>query len=211
MSPGRHKRAPRLRQKANGKQMKKIVVASREEALALITSGTNPMLVFSDEAPYGYKKDGSIAGRRGRKALSADTVAARAAAAALKPPTARAKTGPLVRTADAPHGTKKDGTPMLKRGRPTREVSAANRAAAAVNREARKAERDKLKADRKAARLAGKVTPLALVAPEPPATPEPAPTVEVEAGETQITLIDVRTAEAMEPAAAESFTEALAS
>ena len=154
-------------------QMKKIVVATREEALALIAGGTNSMLVFSDEAPYGYKKDGTPAGRRGRHALPADVVAAREAAKAAKAATGRAKPGPIVRTAEAPFGMKKDGTPMLKRGRPSREEQAAKKAAKAALREQKRIARAEKKAAREAARAAAAAAPLAPVA-EVPAVEAPA-------------------------------------
>lgn len=93
---------------------KKIVVENREAALALIAAGTNSMLIFSAEAPHGYKKDGTPSAPRGRKALNPEIKAAREEKARNS---TRKKPGPIVRTADAPYGVKADGTPMLKRGR----------------------------------------------------------------------------------------------
>ena len=113
-------------------KMNKIVVATREEALALIASGTNSMLVFSPEAPNGYKKDGTVAGRRGRKPLAEEVVAARAAVAAEKALSPKGKLGPIVRTPEFPNGMKRDGTPMLKRGRPSKEAVALRTVAVAA-------------------------------------------------------------------------------
>lgn len=126
--------------------MKKIVVASREEALALIAGGTNSMLVFSEEAPYGYKKDGTPAGRRGRHAVSEEVRAAREAeraARAAERTTARPKTGPVLRTEEAPFGVKKDGTPMKKRGRPAKvQVATAEPLQAVATEESASSETD---------------------------------------------------------------------
>lgn len=141
-----------MKKKVENIQMKKIVVTSREEALKLISEGMNSMLVFSKEAPHGYKKDGTPAAPRGRKRLSEEVKMARKVTK-----TVRAKTGPVVRTLEAPHGVKKDGTPMLKRGRPTREQAEANRAAKAAKREVQRALRKAAKAERKAFREAMKM------------------------------------------------------
>ena len=100
---------------------KKIVVADRAEAMKLIESGTNSMLIFSEEAPHGYKKDGTPAAPRGRKPLDPAIKAAREAKSAAS---GRKKPGPIVRTPEAPFGLKADGTPMKKRGRPRKEVAA---------------------------------------------------------------------------------------
>jgi hypothetical protein len=94
---------------------KKIVVENHSEAMKLIESGVNSMMIFSKEAPYGYKKDGTPAARRGRKPLDPAIKAAREEKSATS---GRKKSGPIVRTAEAPYGVKKDGTPMKKRGRP---------------------------------------------------------------------------------------------
>ncbi len=96
---------------------KKIVVENRSEALKLIESGINSMLIFSEEAPHGYKKDGTPAAPRGRKPLDPAVKAAREAKSAAS---GRKKPGPIVRTEDAPFGVKADGTPMKKRGRPSK-------------------------------------------------------------------------------------------
>jgi hypothetical protein len=152
-------------------QMKKVVVASREEALKLIGEGVNSMLVFSDEAPHGYKKDGTPAAPRGRKPLTEETKAARLAKAEEKAAASgkvRVKTGPLVRTPDAPFGVKKDGTPMLKRGRPTKDVAVARKAAASAEREARRLAREEARAERKAARAEAKATKAVEAAAVPP-------------------------------------------
>lgn len=91
--------------------MKKIVVSSKEEALKLISEGVNSMLIFSPEAQHGYKKDGSIAGKRGRKPLLEEIKISR-----------EKKVNHIVITPNAPHGIKKDGNPMKKRGRPSKEL-----------------------------------------------------------------------------------------
>ena len=99
--------------------MSKTFVQTRDEALALIQQGMNPIMVASVEAPFGYKKDGTPADKRGRKPLAENIKVARE----LKRATSgRAKPGPVVKTPDAPFGLKKDGTPAKKRGRPSKEA-----------------------------------------------------------------------------------------
>ena len=159
----------------------KVTVATREEALALIAGGTNSMLVFSPEALYGYRKDGTPAGRRGRHALSAEVVAEREATRAARAVTGRAKTGPIVRTPEAPFGVKKDGSPMLKRGRPSLEATLARRAAKAAERALKKIARAEKKAAKAAALAAAAAAPLAPVTEPaaPEAIAEQAPLAEV--------------------------------
>lgn len=84
-----------------------------EDALKHIFAGVDPRMLRSDEAPHGYKQDGTPASQRGRKFGSGK-----------KKVLANPKHGnagkKLVKTSAAPYGIKMDGTPMKKRGRPSK-------------------------------------------------------------------------------------------
>lgn len=136
--------------------MKKINVSSQAEALDLITKGMNPMLLVSPEAPFGFRKDGTPAAQRGRKALAAEVKAAKVARKAASGRKVREKTGPLVKTTEAPFGVKLDGSAMQKRGRPSREVSAAKMSAKLEMMEAQRLLRHATKSVKKADNMAKK-------------------------------------------------------
>lgn len=93
---------------------------THEEALRLLREGVKPLLLRSDVAPHGYKKDGTPAAQRGRKLGSGKK-------RVLANPHHGNAGRTLKRTESAPHGVKLDGTPMKKRGRPTREQTEAKR------------------------------------------------------------------------------------
>lgn len=84
-----------------------------EDVLKHIFAGVDPRMLRSDEAPHGYKQDGTPASQRGRKLGSGK-----------KKVLANPKHGnagkKLVKTSAAPYGVKMDGTPMKKRGRPSK-------------------------------------------------------------------------------------------
>jgi hypothetical protein len=82
----------------------------------LIAKGVKSILIFSDEAPNGYMKDGTPMSKRGRKQ---------------KPESSKKKAKkPLIRTVSAPDGLKLNGMPGKKRGRKSKAEKLAQEALA---------------------------------------------------------------------------------